>query len=101
MHFHRPYWLPGCRCLVRGQHPVAKLLVGSLSPFLLAGLLYLGSGIGLTLVRLYRDRGWKTPGLPASEWPWLLCAIATGGVVGPVLADGRAGADRSGRRPAA
>ncbi len=65
--------------------PFAKLFAGSISPFLLAGLLYLGSGIGLTLVRLFRDHGWKAPGLPAAEWPWLLCAIATGGVAGPVL----------------
>ena len=37
--------------------PFAKLLVGELSPVLLGGLLYLGSGIGLTLARLVRDRG--------------------------------------------
>ena len=54
-------------------------------PVLLAGLLYLGSGIGLTLVRLIRDGGLKTPGLPGNEWPWLLGAIFFGGVIGPVL----------------
>lgn len=75
----------GAAALFGASTPFAKLLVGGLSPFLLAGLLYLGSGLGLTAVRLYRDRGWKTPGLPASEWPWLLGAIAAGGVVGPVL----------------
>ncbi len=32
--------------------PFAKLLVGEIFPVLLAGLLYLGSGIGLTLVRM-------------------------------------------------
>lgn len=64
--------------------PFAKLLVGSLSPILLAGLLYLGSGVGLTAVRLLRDRGWKTPGLPKSEWPWLMGAIFFGGVAAPV-----------------
>lgn len=55
------------------------------SPFPLAGLLYLGSGLGLTLVRLLRDRGWKSSGLPKQEWPWLLGAMAFGGVVGPLL----------------
>lgn len=64
--------------------PFAKLLVGELPPILLAGLLYLGSGIGLTLVRLVRDRGWKPAGLARSEWPWLLGAILFGGVLGPV-----------------
>lgn len=64
--------------------PLAKLLVGGISPVLLAGLLYLGSGVGLTLFRLMRDRGWKPSGLVASEWPWLLGAIAFGGVLGPV-----------------
>ncbi len=64
--------------------PFAKRLVGEVSPILLAGLLYLGSGIGLTLVRLIRDRGWKPSGLDPSEWPWLLGAISFGGVLGPV-----------------
>ncbi|RXZ44527.1 DMT family transporter [Crenobacter cavernae] len=75
----------GAAALFGASTPFAKLLVGGLSPFLLAGLLYLGSGIGLTLVRLFRDRGWKSPGLPMAEWPWLLGAIAAGGVAGPVL----------------
>ncbi|QHE89425.1 DMT family transporter [Hydrogenophaga sp. BPS33] len=64
--------------------PFAKLLTGEVSPVLLAGLLYLGSGMGLTLVRLVRDRGWKASGLVPSEWPWLLGAILFGGVLGPV-----------------
>lgn len=64
--------------------PFAKLLVGDMSPVLLAGLLYLGSGIGLTLIRLVRDRGWQPSGLSRAEWPWLLGAIFFGGVAGPV-----------------
>lgn len=47
--------------------PLAKSLGLSLSPILLAGLLYLGSGIGLAGVRLIRDRGWKPTGLTPSE----------------------------------
>ena len=65
--------------------PFAKLLVGDIPPILLAGLLYLGSGLGLWLLRLARDRGLATPRLPAREWPWLLGAIASGGVLAPVL----------------
>ena len=64
--------------------PLAKLLGVDTPPILLAGLLYLGSGVGLTLVRLSRDRGWQRPGLPAGEWPWLLGAIFFGGVLAPV-----------------
>jgi len=64
--------------------PFAKLLVGELSPWLLAGLLYLGSGLGLAAARLIRDRGWKSSGLAAGEWPWLLGAIFFGGVLGPL-----------------
>ena len=64
--------------------PFAKLLLGEVSPWLLAGLLYLGSGFGLVLARLLRDRGWKPSGLAAGEWPWLLGAIFFGGALGPL-----------------
>lgn len=64
--------------------PLAKLLLGSVSPVLLGGLLYLGSGIGLIVARLWRDKGWQATGLQAGEWPWLAGAILFGGVLGPV-----------------
>ncbi|WP_114857875.1 DMT family transporter [Azospirillum brasilense] len=66
--------------------PLAKLLVHDLSPWMLAGLLYLGSGIGLGLLRLLtgsRKRGER--GLRGAEWLWLMAAVAAGGVAGPVL----------------
>ena len=64
--------------------PFAKLLVGEMSPWLLAGLLYLGSGLGLAVARLIRDRSWTPSGLGKREWPWLLGAIFFGGVLGPL-----------------
>jgi drug/metabolite transporter (DMT)-like permease len=64
--------------------PFAKVLLGDISPVLLAGLLYLGSGIGLSVARLVRDRSWRPAGLARGEWPWLLGAIFFGGVLGPV-----------------
>jgi drug/metabolite transporter (DMT)-like permease len=64
--------------------PLAKVLVSEVSPLLLAGLLYLGSGIGLCVFRLIRDKGWKSSGIKASEWPWFFAAIFFGGVLGPV-----------------
>jgi len=68
--------------------PIAKMLVGEISPLLLAGLLYLGSGVGLTILlsvrasvlgraSIIRPRG--------ADWMWLLGAIAVGGAVGPYL----------------
>ncbi len=64
--------------------PFAKLLAGSVPPLLLAGLLYLGSGLGLFALRCLRDRGWKASGIVAGEWRWLLGAILFGGILGPV-----------------
>lgn len=63
--------------------PLAKLLLQSVSPWLLAGLLYLGSGVGLTLYR--RVKHAPAVRLPRHEVLWLLGAIGAGGVVGPVL----------------
>lgn len=65
--------------------PLAKALVGELPAVLLAGLLYLGSGIGLTAVRLARDRGWTSPHLQPGDWQWFGGAIVFGGVAGPIL----------------
>ena len=65
--------------------PLVKLLVGELPALLLAGLLYLGSGLGLATIRLLRDRGWKASGLAPGEWRWLAGAIVFGGLLGPVL----------------
>jgi drug/metabolite transporter (DMT)-like permease len=63
--------------------PLAKLLLGELPPLLLAGLLYLGSGVGLgAWIGLRRSRG--SP-IPRADWPWLAGAILAGGVAGPAL----------------
>ncbi len=65
--------------------PFAKALLGATPPVLLAGLLYAGSGIGLSLARLVRDRGFRRADLSRAEWPWLLGAIIAGGLLGPAL----------------
>jgi drug/metabolite transporter (DMT)-like permease len=65
--------------------PFAKQLVGQVSPVLLAGLLYAGSGIGLILTRLVKDRGWGHSGLLKDDWLWLTAAISFGGILGPIL----------------
>jgi len=63
--------------------PAAKLLLDSVSPWLLAGLLYSGSGIGLGLVRFIR----RSPRvhLAQNEYLPLGGAIFFGGILGPVL----------------
>jgi drug/metabolite transporter (DMT)-like permease len=63
--------------------PLAKLLLGEISPWLLAGLLYLGSGLGLALVR--RVRRSNEAGLSRRDLPWFGAAVLSGGVIGPVL----------------
>lgn len=69
--------------------PLAKLLVGSTPPLLLAGLLYLGSGLGLGLLLAVRAAGGRTAAgamrIPLAEVPWLAGAILFGGVLGPAL----------------
>ena len=62
--------------------PFAKLLVGAMAPLALAGLLYLGSGIGLAIWFAFR----RAPiNLAARDLPWLGAAIVAGGIVGPAL----------------
>lgn len=75
----------GAALLFGASTPFAKQLAGDMSPVLMAGLLYLGSGIGLWAARIVRDRGFTASGLAEKEWPWLLGAIASGGVLGPLL----------------
>ncbi|OHC26348.1 MAG: hypothetical protein A2Y50_07175 [Pseudomonadales bacterium RIFCSPLOWO2_12_59_9] len=73
----------GAAVLFGAGTPLAKLLLNSVSPWLLAGLLYLGSGLGLTLYRVLS--GAPSVKLPRQETLWFAGAIAAGGVVGPVL----------------
>jgi drug/metabolite transporter (DMT)-like permease len=63
--------------------PLAKLLLAQASPWMLAALLYLGSGLGLALLR--RIRGAPAVRMEPGEIKWLAGAIAAGGVAGPVL----------------
>lgn len=69
--------------------PLAKLLIGIVPPVLLAGLLYLGSGLGLlawwAFRRLYAPRGKREAALTRRELPWLAGATLAGGILGPVL----------------
>ncbi|MDI6727323.1 MAG: DMT family transporter [Thermodesulfovibrionales bacterium] len=71
--------------------PIAKLLLGEVPPLLLAGLLYLGSGAGLSLLAVMRrlTPGGHTlhnePDLGGSDYLYLSAAIFCGGIAAPVL----------------
>jgi drug/metabolite transporter (DMT)-like permease len=69
--------------------PLAKLLLGAgVSPWLLAGLLYAGSGVGLVLIAIARTAGGRAPAeapLRRRDLPWLCLVVLSGGVIAPVL----------------
>ncbi len=63
--------------------PAAKAIVGEVQPLLLAGILYLASGVGLTIYGLSRRSA--GPKLARSDLPWLMGTVLFGGVFGPAL----------------
>ena len=68
--------------------PLAKLLLGQVDPWMLAGLLYLGAGIGLGLVHVGRrvlGMGRAEASLVRADLGWLGLVILTGGIMGPLL----------------
>ena len=78
----------GSAILFGAAAPLSKLLMGAVDPWLLAGILYLGAGLGLAVVH------WGRPalGLPKveavlqrSDLPWLAAVVGFGGVLGPLL----------------
>ncbi|WP_293606250.1 DMT family transporter [Polaromonas sp. UBA4122] len=73
----------GAALLFGAGTPLAKLLLEGVGPWMLAGLFYLGSGIGLSLYRL--ASGAASVKMSRSEMGWLAGATLAGGVIGPVL----------------
>lgn len=64
--------------------PLAKVLLGELRPQLLAGLLYMGAGIGLSIFRVVRPNKVESP-IQRSDVLPLLGVVCFGGVAGPLL----------------
>jgi drug/metabolite transporter (DMT)-like permease len=68
--------------------PFAKFLLGSVDPWLMAGLLYVGAGLGLAIFHLTRGV-LQLPVVEAqlrrADIPWLAAVILSGGVAGPLL----------------
>jgi len=68
--------------------PIAKKLVGEMPPLMLAGVLYAGSGVGLSILLVVRaiSQGRTSIVRPrGADLIWLIGAIASGGVLGPYL----------------
>jgi len=69
--------------------PAAKGLVGTVDPVVLAGLLYCGAGIGVTILRRLNHAVLAPTAIEQSlrrqDIPWLAGAIVAGGIAGPVL----------------
>lgn len=78
----------GSAVLFGASAPLSKWLLGSVDPWLLAGILYFGAGIGLALVHWGRPliglERVETP-LSRSDLPWLAAVVAFGGVMAPLF----------------
>lgn len=73
-----------------GSSAVAsKTLLRTVHPVVLAGLLYLSSGLSLglfsVLSRFARAKAKQEAGLTAKDIPWLVGAVFAGGFLGPIL----------------
>ncbi|MBN9317020.1 MAG: DMT family transporter [Devosia sp.] len=78
----------GSAVLFGASAPLSKLLLGAVNPWMLAGILYLGAGVGLSFFHVLR----RAVGLPIVEaplarqdFPWLAAVVLFGGVIGPLL----------------
>lgn len=67
--------------------PLAKLLLGDIAPVFLAAFLYLGSGTGISLVKLsqwIRSKDFEA-GIRQTDVKWLAGAIISGGILAPIV----------------
>lgn len=65
--------------------PFAKILVGDIQPLMLAGVLYLSSGLGLSIIQLFSPDHKNSTLISKQDFPWLFGAIVFGGILGPAL----------------
>ena len=79
----------GSALLFGASTPFAKLLLGGgLNPWLMAALLYMGSGLGLAAIQVIRKLAGQTlteAPIRRADLPWLGLVVLSGGVIGPVL----------------
>jgi drug/metabolite transporter (DMT)-like permease len=69
--------------------PIAKLLLGGIDPVVLAAFLYLGSGFGLLIIKVFQSIGSKSKNTEANivrtDYIWLAGATMVGGIVAPII----------------
>ncbi len=67
--------------------PLSKLLLKEINPLILAGLLYIGSGLGFLIYQLIQHKGHLSNEAPLTkaDIPWLAGAILSGGVTAPII----------------
>ena len=67
--------------------PISKLLLGDVPPVLMAAFLYLGSGTGIALIKLYQrlTSNQNEAGIKRPDVAWLAGAIVSGGIHAPIL----------------
>lgn len=78
----------GAAVLFGASTPLAKIMLGQISPWMLAGLLYLGAGFGLAVLRISMRWLGKAPAeapLRRGDFGWLAAVVLAGGVAGPLL----------------
>lgn len=68
--------------------PLSKALLAGVDPWMLAGLLYLGSGLSLSVllaIRRFASPITRETPLVWKDVPWLAGTVAFGGIAGPIL----------------
>jgi drug/metabolite transporter (DMT)-like permease len=82
-------WTPGIACGIASaalfglSAPLSKRLLPDIGPMMLAGLLYVSAGLGLTIVALVTRRPW--PRFKRADWVRLGVIAAVGGFLSPML----------------
>ena len=78
----------GAAILFGASTPLSKYLLGSIDPWMLAGVLYFAAGSGLFAVRTIRKitkQETAEAALSAADYPWLAAVVIIGGMIGPLL----------------
>jgi drug/metabolite transporter (DMT)-like permease len=67
--------------------PISKLLLGDVPPVLMAAFLYLGSGTGISLIKLTQrvTSNQEEAGIKSPDVKWLAGAIISGGIAAPIV----------------